>query len=82
MCLHTRRNYEENMSASLFLGTAGMNSAENIVGVRPSLAESLSELKLWISLPVLTLMMPPSVNRTIRQRGKNRNGREMNRIDT
>ena len=77
MCLHTRRNYEENMSASLFLGTAGMNSAENIVGVRPSLAESLSELKLW-----LNEMMPPSVNRTIRQRGKNRNGREMNRIDT
>lgn len=75
MCPHTYRNYEGNICASLFLETAGMNSAENTVGVRPSLAESLSELKLRIALPVLVLMMPLPVYGTIRQRGKIRNGR-------
>lgn len=51
MCTH--RNYEGNIHAFLFLAIAGMNLAENTVGVRPSLAESLSKMKLHISSQLL-----------------------------
>lgn len=33
--VHIHRNYEGNICAFLFLGIAGMNSAENTVGVDP-----------------------------------------------
>lgn len=58
-CMHmcTHRSYEGNIHAYLFLAITGMNLAENTVGGRPSLAESLSKMKLHRSSPALVLMM-------------------------
>lgn len=58
-CMHmcTHRSYEGNIHAFLFLAITGMNLAENTVGGRPSLAESLSKMKLHRSSPALVLMM-------------------------
>lgn len=53
MHMYTHRNYEGNIHAFLFLAIAGMNLAENTVGVRPSLAESLSKMKSHISSQLL-----------------------------